>query len=81
MFARSALTVSKTTTGVGKALLVNRTATPSVGAIRNLNLHEYLSMDLMKQHGIATPAGYVASTPEEAENDFINKLNHGGKSF
>jgi succinyl-CoA synthetase beta subunit len=63
---------------VGQALLANRTATPAVGAIRNLNLHEYLSMDLMKQHGIATPAGYVASSPEEAENDFLHKLNSGG---
>lgn len=52
-----------------------RTALPSVGAVRNLNVHEYISMDLMKQHEIGAPAGYVASSPEEAENIYLNKLN------
>jgi hypothetical protein len=59
--------------------LLPRTAPNAVGAVRNLNLHEYLSMDLMKQHGISTPAGYVASSPEEAENIFLHKLNKGGE--
>lgn len=54
---------------------LRRTATPAVGAVRNLNVHEYISMELMNAHGIATPAGYVANTPEEAENIFTNKLN------
>lgn len=52
-------------------------AAAAVGAVRNLNLHEYLSMELMKQHGIATPAGFVASTPEEAEHAFLHHLNKG----
>lgn len=56
-----------------------RTAPNAVGAIRHLNLHEYLSMDLMKQHGISTPAGFVASSPEEAENIFLHKINKGGE--
>ncbi len=60
------------------ASLLPRTAPNAVGAVRYLNLHEYLSMELMKQHGIATPAGYVASSPEEAENIFLHKLNKGG---
>ncbi|CAH2224079.1 succinate-- ligase [ADP-forming] subunit beta, mitochondrial [Pelobates cultripes] len=33
---------------------------------RNLSLHEYLSMDLLKDAGIAIPKGFVAKTPEEA---------------
>ena len=66
--------LSAAKTGFSRSVL-RRTATPSVGAVRNLNLHEYLSMDLMKQHGIATPAGYVANSPEEAENIFLHKLN------
>lgn len=67
-----------TKSGLSRATVaLQRTAVPSVGAVRNLNLHEYLSMDLMKQHGIATPAGYVANTPEEAENIFLHKLNKG----
>ena len=52
-----------------------RTAVPAVGAVRHLNVHEYISMDLMRSHQIGTPAGYVASTPEEAENIYLNKLN------
>jgi hypothetical protein len=66
--------LSAAKSGISRAVL-QRTAAPSVGAVRNLNLHEYLSMDLMKQHGIATPAGYVANTPEEAENIYLHKLN------
>lgn len=33
---------------------------------RNLSLHEYLSMGLLKEAGIAVPNGVVAKTPEEA---------------
>ncbi|XP_053561476.1 succinate--CoA ligase [ADP-forming] subunit beta, mitochondrial [Bombina bombina] len=33
---------------------------------RNLSLHEYLSMGLLQEAGIATPKGFVAKTPEEA---------------
>ncbi|KAL3914243.1 MAG: hypothetical protein SGILL_006180 [Bacillariaceae sp.] len=58
--------------------LLPRIAPGAAGAVRNLNLHEYLSMDLMKQHGISTPAGYVASSDEEAENIFLHKLNNSG---
>ena len=54
-----------------------RRATPasSVGAVRFLNVHEYISMEIMKNHGIQTPECHVASTPEEAENLFQNALN------
>jgi hypothetical protein len=66
--------LSSTATSVSRMAL-RRTAAPAVGAVRNLNLHEYNSMELMKTHGIGIPAGYVASSPEEAENIFLNKLN------
>lgn len=33
---------------------------------RNLSLHEYLSIGLLKEAGISVPAGLVANTPEEA---------------
>jgi len=36
------------------------------GQARALNIHEYLSHDLMKEYGINTPKGGVASTPEQA---------------
>lgn len=32
-----------------------------------MNIHEYQAKELMQQFGVATPAGKVASTPEEAE--------------
>ncbi|XP_026882337.1 succinate--CoA ligase [ADP-forming] subunit beta, mitochondrial [Electrophorus electricus] len=33
---------------------------------RNLSLHEYMSIGLLKEAGISVPTGLVASTPEEA---------------
>ncbi|KAJ7344486.1 hypothetical protein JRQ81_000436 [Phrynocephalus forsythii] len=39
-----------------------------VGQRRNLSLHEYMSMDLLKEAGISVPYGLVAKTPEEAYN-------------
>uniref|UniRef100_A0A6T6HZE5 Succinate--CoA ligase [ADP-forming] subunit beta, mitochondrial n=1 Tax=Craspedostauros australis TaxID=1486917 RepID=A0A6T6HZE5_9STRA len=69
---------SKITSVLGRKAL-QRTAAPAVGAIRNLNVHEYLSMELMNAHQIATPAGHVASTPDEAEHIFQNILNKPGE--
>ena len=37
------------------------------GQKRFLNVHEYISMGLMKEFGVPVPRGAVASTPEEAE--------------
>ena len=55
-----------------------RRAVPSSkGAVRCLNVHEYVSMEIMQQHGIATPSCYVASTPEEAEEIYTKKMNTG----
>lgn len=55
--------------------VARRTAAPAVGAVRYLNVHEYISMEIMKTHGIKTPESYVASTPEEAEHLYKNSLN------
>lgn len=33
---------------------------------RNLNIHEHMSIDLLREHGISVPAGKVAYTVEEA---------------
>ena len=52
-----------------------RTATLAMGAVRNLNVHEYISLEIMKQHGIKVPKGFVASTPEEAEHVFSMQIN------
>lgn len=33
---------------------------------RNLSLHEYLSMDLLREAGISVPKGFVAKSADEA---------------
>lgn len=32
-------------------------------------------MEIMSQHGITTPRGFVAKTPEEAEHIFTTMMN------
>ena len=48
------------------------------GQKRFLNVHEYISMGLMKEFGVPVPRGAVASTPEEAER--IAAASLGGSS-
>jgi hypothetical protein len=69
--------LSSTTRLAARAVARGRTALPAVGAVRNLNVHEYISMEVMKNYGIKTPDCYVANTPDEAENIFMNSLNKG----
>lgn len=33
---------------------------------RNLALHEYMSMELLQEAGVAVPKGHVAKSPDEA---------------
>lgn len=33
---------------------------------RNLSLHEYLSMDLLREAGVSVPKGFVAKSSDEA---------------
>jgi hypothetical protein len=47
----------------------------AAGHVRSLNVHEYISMELFKTHGIATPECYVADTAEEAEHIATTALN------
>jgi hypothetical protein len=49
----------------------------AVGAVRCLNVHEYISMEIMSSHGIKTPECHVASNAEEAENLFLHSFNKG----
>ena len=69
-------TAARTLSRTAAPLQLQRTAAPAVvGSVRNLNVHEYISMELMQSHGIGTPAGFVATTPQEAEDAFVHKLN------
>jgi hypothetical protein len=58
-----------------KSSLLGRKHTPTLQQVRFLNVHEYISMELMQTHGITTPNCYVATTPEQAEHIFNNSLN------
>lgn len=62
-----------------RRLLTHRRVS-ALGATRSLNVHEYVSMEIMNSHHITTPANYVADDPEEAEQIYNHKLNKR-KSF
>jgi acyl-CoA synthetase (NDP forming) len=42
---------------------------------RFLNVHEYISMELMASHGIKTPECYVAETSQEVEHIFATSFH------
>lgn len=52
-------------------LLPNKSTTATTSPLlqprRFLSIHEYLSMDLLKENGVSTPRGKVAETPDQAE--------------
>jgi len=52
---------------------------PLVGSIRCLNVHEYISMEIMKTHGVPIPKGYVAKTPDEAVGIYETKMQQRGQ--
>jgi len=56
------------------AILPATTATSITQIVRNLNLHEYISMEIMNQHNISTPKSYAATTAEEAEHIYQSKM-------
>jgi hypothetical protein len=45
---------------------------------RLLNVHEYVSMGLMKEYDVPVPRSAVATTPDEAELAYSAKLGGGG---
>jgi hypothetical protein len=63
MFHKAASTLLRSQTIRSKV-----SQTPGViGSVRNLNVHEHISMELFNENGIATPKGIVAFSAEEAE--------------
>ena len=52
----------------------SRTAIAALGAVRNLNVHEYISMEILHANRIPTPKAYVAKTAEEADDIYNQKL-------
>jgi hypothetical protein len=80
MLSTTSAAVSRTAALCGRCSMNNhnhhRVAAGAVGAVRNLNVHEYVSMEIMNAHHIPTPRSYVARTPEEAESIYTHKLAH-----
>ena len=70
---RSSVATFLRTASVSRAS--SRLAAPACGAVRFLNVHEYISMEIMNQHGITTPRGFIAKSPEEAEHIFTTMMN------
>ncbi|XP_059427533.1 succinate--CoA ligase [ADP-forming] subunit beta, mitochondrial-like [Carassius carassius] len=68
--SRSTLSSAAKVLGGTSGLFSNHGTQPSpmlsVQQQRNLSLHEYLSIGLLKEAGISVPAGLVASSPDEA---------------
>uniref|UniRef100_A0A2A4IVF8 Succinate--CoA ligase [ADP-forming] subunit beta, mitochondrial n=1 Tax=Heliothis virescens TaxID=7102 RepID=A0A2A4IVF8_HELVI len=59
----------------GSKLLVGASANhPGKQQVRNLNVHEYISYTLLRDHGIPVPKFNVATTPEEVVK-FAKELN------
>jgi hypothetical protein len=50
-------------------------------AVRYLNVHEYISMELMASHGIQTPECHVAETPQEVDHIFNTSFHRSGGTF
>lgn len=58
--------------------VLQRTATPTLTSIRHLNVHEHVSMELFNTHQIATPMGFVATTPDEADHIYEVAMQRPG---
>lgn len=43
----------------------------AVGSVRNLNVHEHISMEIFNEHGITTPGGIAAFSPSEAKDAYV----------
>ena len=57
---------SVASTLVRRACCAASGATPSIGAIRHLNLHEYQSAQIMRESGVNVPFGIAVQTVDEA---------------
>ena len=61
--------------------IVVPSSTSTMTSVRYLNVHEYISMELMASHGIQTPECHVAETPQEVDHIFNNSFHRTGGRF
>ena len=74
---RRAPNVANVARSCGAVLPANRHF-PNGQQTRSLNVHEYVGIEVMRERGIATPAGFVANSPEEAREIYESgKLGAG----
>ena len=64
---------------IARAVKIGRTASGLVGSVRNLNLHEYQSIGLLRQHGAKVQNGSVAHSKDsalEAANAILQNIDN-----
>ena len=54
--------------GAGAAVL------PGFQQARSLNVHEYVGIEILSQHGVATPKAETATSAKQAEDIFIKAI-------
>lgn len=52
---------------------ISRVVPPMLGTIRHLNVHEYISMEMLHNNNIPAPKSYAVTTPEQAETIYNQK--------
>eukprot|EP01040_Poterioochromonas_malhamensis_P021446 gene21446-25880_t len=48
-----------------------------LGGVRNLNVHEYAGMDIMRSFGVPVPKGGVATNVQEVEQVYKSVIGEG----
>jgi len=56
---------------------LNKNNVTALGGVRNLNVHEYVSMDILRSFGVPCPKGGVANSLEEVEQVYKTKIGEG----
>ena len=54
--------------GIAYCFVAYRSSRKELGKKKTVKIHEYQAKQLLRQHGVAVPAGEVATTPSEAES-------------
>lgn len=54
-----------------------RVAQQQIGAVRNLNVHEYVTMDVMRKYGVTVPNTVMAESVEEAKQAYKDVIGEG----
>ena len=78
---RSPSSLSRAGRGSNTSALRSAIVFTPTTAVRYLNVHEYISMELMASHGIQTPECHVAETTQEVDHIFNTSFHRTGGTF